>query len=143
MNKQILKPSWSKKILCGLVMAFILILSILVLNFREITDISIFLVMSVVVVFQTFVLSAIFHSLPFLRIEVTDSEIKGLKSLMSWDRVQIPITDIDTNNINKSFQWLGYYGFKSKSGKKLLVCAFDEKQFNNLLEILKNKNVNI
>jgi hypothetical protein len=138
LNRKVLKPSWSKIMLSWLLMAFIVLAFILLPKLKEGAP-DIIALTIVIVLFQTFVFCAIFYSLPPFRIEITDSHVSGLSSLMSWVRVQIPVADIDTENVNKSFAWLGYYVLKSKTDKKLLVCSFDEEKFNTLINILNAK----
>jgi hypothetical protein len=137
-NKKILKPSWSKIMVSWLLMAFILLAFILLPELKE-GALDVIILTAVIVLFQTFVFCAVFYNLPPFGIEITDFHVSGLSSLMSWVRVQIPVADIDTENVNKSFAWLGYYVLKSKSDKKLLVCSFDEEKFNTLINILNAK----
>ena len=139
MNKNILKPSLSKIVASWLLVTFVVLLFTLPFNLQKLTSVVVFVTTIVFALLKTLILTVVFYSLPSFRIEITDSHIVGLRSFASWERAKIPIKDIDTLDVNEKFKWLGYYGLKSKTNQKMLVCAFDEKQFRKLITILNEK----
>lgn len=140
MNREILKPAISKILVSWLVMSFVLTGVLGVLNWRDITDGLIAVIGVLVVFFQCFFFCLIFYNLPYFKIEINDSRIIGPRGLGGgWQRIEMPIEDIDIQNINSTLQWLGFYIIRSKAGERLSVWGFDEKQFNRLLGLVNNR----
>jgi hypothetical protein len=53
----------------------------------------------------------------------------------SWQRVHIPLEDVDLQNIDTRLQWLGFFIVNSKSGGKLTIWGFNKEQLKKLIDI--------
>ena len=140
MNREILKPTISKILASWLVMGCVLNVVIGVLNWRDIEDGIIAAIVVLVVFFQCFIFCLIFYNLPYFKIEINDTHIIGPRGLGGgWQRIEMPLEDIDMQNINSALQWFGFYIIRSKAGEKLSVWGFDKKQFNRLLGLVNDR----
>ena len=114
------------------------VLLVLLFKWEEFADLFSISLLVIIVLFQSFIFSFIFYKLPYFNIEITPSYLTGPRSLGGgWQRIKIPIRDIDLNSINSSLQRFGFYIIKSYKGDKLSVWGFDTEQFNKLLGILR------
>jgi hypothetical protein len=140
MDKVILKPTKSKIVVAWLTMSFVILVFIILFNMNDFTDLISVAIVVLFVLFQAFIFSIIFYNLPYFKIEINDSYLIGPRSLGGgWKRTRIPIGEIDLQNINSTFQWLGFYIIKSKEGERISIWGFDENQFKRLIDLLKNK----
>jgi hypothetical protein len=142
MNKEILKPTISKILVSWLVMSLVIIVFIIMFNWRDFTDFIGTIIVVLVAFFQCFIFCLIFYNLPYFKIEINDTQLIGPRGFGGgWQRIQIPLEDIDVQNINTRFQWLGFYMIKSKTGGKLSVWGFDEKQYKKLITLIVNRGL--
>ena len=136
----ILKPVWSKKIIFWLVLSFIVLIIVAITNWHQWIEFSTMLIVIVAVLFQTFLLTLILYSLPYFRIEVTNSYLLGPSPIpLTWNRNEILIEEINFEKISSGFAWLGFYVFTSNNGGKILVWGFDENQFHKLVDVLYSR----
>lgn len=137
-DKVTLKPTISKIFDISVTITVVVLIIILLSSWDEFPDILSFLVVVIVTLIRTIVFSFIFFKLPYFKIEINNSHLIGPKSLgVGWQRIRIPISDIDIKSINSTFQWLGFYVMKSFRGKKLYIWGFDENQFDKLIGSLE------
>jgi hypothetical protein len=139
MDKIILKPTKSKIVVSWLIMSFV-ILIFTIFNLKPFTDFALFAIVVLVILFQALIFMIIFYNLPYFKIEVNDSYLIGPRSLGGgWKRAKIAIAEIDLQNINSTFQWLGFYIIKSTDGEKISIWGFDEIQFRRLIDLLEDR----
>ena len=140
MDKIILKPTKSKIVVSWLIMSFAILLFTIFLNLKTFTNFTVFAIAVLIILFQALIFMIIFYNLPYFKIEVNDSYLIGPRSLGGgWKRAKIPIGGIDLQNINSTFQWLGFYIIKSRDGEKISIWGFDENQFRRLIDLLKDR----
>ena len=134
MNKKILRPALSKILLCWLVMSAVVIAFSILLNWVRYTDPASFLFTVLISLLQCLVFSLIFFNLPYFKVEVSDAGLSGPQGFgLGWQRIQIPLADVDLQHIQAGSAWLGFYAIKSKTGGKLSLWGFDEKQLKTIM----------
>jgi len=136
MDRIRLKPAWSKIIVFSLIFALVEFFLVLLIGKGEFLQYSSTTILTglILLLIQSFLFCGIFLHLPHFIIEVSNGHLIGPSLLgIGWNRVFIPIEEIDLRATNTSFQWLGFYVIKSRQGDKILVWAFDINQFEKLL----------
>ena len=104
-------------------------------------DINILLIALLVLLVQCFVFIMIFCNLPYFRIEIGESTVKGPSMLgAGWRKVVIPYSEFSHIVNNPILSTFGFYYIKSSQGKIISVMGFTEEQYKKLLEIISSKN---
>ncbi len=140
MNTLTLKPSWSKIILSWLIMATIVFVGLVLTSLQGETDFLLILIGFLFSFFGTFAFMLIFYHLPYFKIEVSDAYLSGPNSIgIGWMRGKIAIADIDLQKTDAKLRWLGFYMIKSRTGGEISLWGFDEKQYQRLISLLRER----
>ena len=142
MAKTTMKPTLSKTLLFWIIMSTCVLIIIVALNWRRFSDFTSILLVTLVVLFQCLIFSLIFFNLPYFRVHIDDTTLVGPRGFgLGWQRIQIPLGLIDVQDVDRRFQWLGFYIIKSKSGGRLSLWGFSEKQVLQLLATVQGKRI--
>jgi hypothetical protein len=137
MNDFVFKPTKTKLVLYWLLLALLFFVIALVFFWPQFSDPIIVLIIGLGILFQSFVITMINFNYPYTKIEIFKSHLIGPNTFgVSWTRAAIPLEDVDLQNINSNFQWLGLYVVKSFSGARMYLWGFDENQYRNFLTII-------
>ncbi|KAA3647112.1 MAG: hypothetical protein DWQ07_06345 [Chloroflexi bacterium] len=138
MSKVILKPTRSKMLLFWALFSAVIITLAFLLNWNEISDLALYPWIFFISMIQSFIFAIIFFNLPYFRIEINDVNVVGPRGFsVGWQRIEIPVTEIDLQNVDTRFDWLGLYMIKSQSGGTLTLWGFDEEQFDKFADLLQ------
>lgn len=89
---------------------------------------------------QSLVFSVLFYKLPYFRVVLEEETITAPRGLGGgWQRVTLPLQDLDLENVNDRFKWWGFYVIPSTTGERLSLWGFDQAQYRKLVEIVRAK----
>lgn len=138
--KQTFKPAASKKIMFWLIMSLAGSLGVVLFGKQKLSDPLGMAVALGYMFVVSLVFTLIFYSLPYFRVEIDERSVTGPGSpLGGWDRVCIPLADLDLQRVRYLLPGLGLYRLVSRSGQAITIWAFDEQEFAEMLALLKER----
>lgn len=138
MERIVLKPTRSKTLVFWASFAAVVLVLFLVLTWDEITDLTLLLIVVAISLGQSLVFSVLFYKLPYFRVVLEGDTITGPRGLGGgWQRVTIPLQDLDLENVSDRFKWWGFYVIPSTTGERLSLWGFGEDQYKELVGLVR------
>ena len=139
MNKVVLKPSFGMVFLSWLIICFVFALVAMVQSSGDVLDLTLTGALLLLVFLRSLILSAIFYLIPYYRIEVNDTEVRGPGSLWSWNHSAIPLANLEPRQVKAVIPWLGYYRLGPDGGSKIMLWWFGRSQLLKLLDAVSTR----
>jgi hypothetical protein len=134
MPKVSLKPSFLVIATMWLIIGFAILIFLIARDPAQYADLQLLALGIIFVAVRCLILSLIFYLIPYFRIEVNDTDVIGPgPAWAGWNRVKIPLTEIDRRRVKSTIPWLGFYRIDSDGYGKITVWWFDEQQLDKLL----------
>ncbi len=144
MNKEVFKPSAAKIAAWWLLMTLMVLVFFTVLSFSELTDLTAALIAIGSIVVACLLFMLMFYRLPYFRVEISEAEVAGPGPMLGgWQRVKIPLSELDMRKVKCIAGWLGIYSIGSDGYGTINTWALDEKQFARLLTEVKRRQARV
>lgn len=140
MKKIVLKPTRSKTLVFWASFAAVVLALFLALSWEEITDLTLLLIVAAISLGQSLVFSVLFYKLPYFRVVLEEETITAPRGLGGgWQRVTLPLQDLDLENVNDRFKWWGFYVLRASTGERLSLWGFDEDQYREFIHLVQQR----